>query len=249
MDHVGRDGVGAAGRGDEDVGFSGDRGQVGRVGVTERDGGVGALPFLGEHRGERHADQPAASHDDDVFAGRVGAAADEELLNAVRRGGQVAFAAQQDASLVDRVEAVDVLEGVDAVDQEVGIDALGQRQLEDDSVYIGIGVEQVDAVADSTLGLPGIEADFDSVDDDLDPGFLTGLVFAAYVAGRGEVVADEDDGEMRRESADDHVLDLPRQRLADAGSDGGAVNDRGRHAVRVWQRPKMKCDVVAEADW
>ena len=107
------------------------------MGVAEGDGGVGALALLGEHGGEGHADESGASDDDDALAGGVGAAADEQLLDAVGCGGQVAFAALEDASLVGGMEAVDVLERVDAVEQGVGVDAVGDGELEDDAVHVG----------------------------------------------------------------------------------------------------------------
>ena len=162
-------------------------------------------------------------------------------------GGQEAFPAQQDAPLVDRVQTVHILERIDAVDQQVRVDTLGYGQLQDDAVHIRIGVEQVDAVADAALGLLGVEVGLDPVDDDLDPGFLARFSLAAHVAGRGGIVADQDDGQMRQQPADDHVFDLPRQRLADAGGDSRAVDDGGGHGVRVCGHGRMGCK--ADEGW
>ncbi len=93
--------------------------------MADGDGGVGALPLLREHCGERHADESAASDDRDLFSGRVDAAADQQLLDAVRGGGQIALSALQDSALICGVQAVDILERVDAVEQSVGVDTVG----------------------------------------------------------------------------------------------------------------------------
>ena len=235
LDHVGGDGVGPTGCGDQDVGGLGDGWEVVGFGVADGDGSVGALALLGEHRGERHADESGASDDDDVFAGGVGAAAHEQLLDAVRRGGQEALAALQDASLICGMQAVDVFERIDAVEQGVGIDAFGQGQLEDDAVHVGVGVEQLDAVADAALGDQRVGIGVDAVDDDFDAGFLSGALLAAHVGGGGGIVADEQDGQMREQAIEDHVVDLAGERLSDAGRNRGAVDDGGGHRDSVCQ--------------
>ena len=152
MNHIGGDRVGPAGRGDENVGLPCDGWKVGGVGVADGDGGVRSLSLLRQHRRQRHADEPAASDDHNVLAARVGAATHEQLLDAVRSRRQVALAALQDAALIGRMQAVDILEWIDPVEQGVGVDAFGRRQLQNDAVDIEVGVEQLNAVAGSGAG-------------------------------------------------------------------------------------------------
>ena len=212
--------------------------------MADRDGRVGALTFLGEHRRQRHPDQPAASDDDHVFAGGIGTAAHEQLLHAVGRCGQITLASLQDPTLIGRVQAVDILERIDSLQQDVGMYAFGDGELEDDTVNVGIGVEQIDAIPDPAFGLLWFRVGFDLVDDDLDPRLLTGPLLAGHVRRGRRIVANEDDCEMGEQSAGDHVLDLPGQRLADTGGNGSAINDRGRHTLRVCQSWLMNCDVA-----
>ena len=103
----------------------------------------------------------------------------------------------------------------------------------------GVGVEQVDAVADAAFGLGGVGVGFDAVDDDFDAGFASGLLLASDVGGGGGVVAGEDDGEVWDEAAGDHVVDLAGEGLSDVRGDGGAVDDVGGHGVRVCGHKRM----------
>ena len=233
MNHIGGDRVGPAGRGDENVGLPCDGWKVGGVGVADGDGGVRSLSLLRQHRRQGHSDKPAASDDDHVLAARVGAATHEQLLDAVRSRRQVALAALQDAALIGRMQAVDILEWIDPVEQGVGVDAFGRRQLQNDAVDIEVGVEQLNAVADPALGLHRIRIEVDPVNYHFDAGLFACSDFAPNVGGGRRIVADQDHSEVRKEAAANHVRDLPRQRISDAGGDRCAINDRGCHAVRV----------------
>ena len=109
----------------EDIGRTGDAGQVAAAAVANGHGGVAAGPFLHEHHGDRLANDLAAAHDDHVGPGRGNLMPQEDLLDAVRSAGQEQRPALHDAADVLGMEGVDVLQRRDGVQHAGRVDALG----------------------------------------------------------------------------------------------------------------------------
>jgi hypothetical protein len=125
--------------GDEHVGLAGDRRQVGGLRVADGDGGVGARPCVcsGE-QGDGFADDEAAAEDDDVFAGKVHAAAREQFHDAGGRAGDEARVVLLcELAEVEGVEAVDILVRGDAAEDGDLVDVFRQRRLDEDAVDAG----------------------------------------------------------------------------------------------------------------
>ena len=104
-----------------------------------------------KHDGDRLADDVAASDHDGVLAFQVVADGFEHLHAAVRRAWTKAGAAHHQCARARDVEAIDVLGGRDGLDDLLRVHVLGDRQLDEDAVHLGVGVQRADAV--EKLGL------------------------------------------------------------------------------------------------
>ena len=69
-----------------------------------------------------------------------------------RNAGRVA---DHELANVHRIEAVHVLGGIDPIEHPAGVDLLGQRQLDQDTMHRGIGVQPVDR--GQQFGLAGFD--------------------------------------------------------------------------------------------
>ena len=157
--------------------------------------------LLDEERRERLADDVAAPDDDHVLPGGVVAGAHEHLLHARRRRGQESRAALQEASAVDGVHPVNVLVRVYGEDDLTLLDVGGQRQLDEDAVESGVGVELPHER--DQLFLRGLLRQLERLAEHL--RLVAGAALVAHVDGGGGVAADEhgreagDDAEALRE--------------------------------------------------
>ena len=143
--HVGRDKLGAADGGDEDIGLARDRSKIARAGVADRNGGVGAGFFLQREQGDGFADNERSAKNDDVLTGEIHAAAGEEFHDA--RGGaghETRGIFLGDFAEVERVKTVDVFARRDPPENGEFVEVLGQRRLDENAVNRRVGVEVVD---------------------------------------------------------------------------------------------------------
>ena len=116
---------------------------AGQVAGARVDDGHGAA-FAEQELRHRLADDVRAADDHGVQAGEVAELGLQQLQAAERRARDEAGEADGEPAGVDRVEAVDVLVGIDGEDDRVGVDMRRQRQLDEDPVDRGVGVEAVD---------------------------------------------------------------------------------------------------------
>jgi hypothetical protein len=88
---------------------------------------------------------------------------------------------------IDRMEAVDILVRIDAEQHLLGIEMRGKRQLDQDTVHRGIGIELLDQR--QQLGLARVRGQ--AVLEALHARLARGLALAADIDGGGGVLADQ----------------------------------------------------------
>ena len=148
-----------------------------RAGVAYGDGGVGVRLLLEQHGGHGLADDIAAADDDHMRALGLHAAAREHLNTAVRGTGQEALLTDQHFADIDGMETIDIFVGVDRQQGGVLIHVLGQRELKQDAVDLGVVVHAVNQRHERFLG--GV--DREAVVIRVDAGLCAGLLLGADV--------------------------------------------------------------------
>ena len=128
------------------------------------------------------------------------------------------------------METVDILARVDAVDELRGIAAIGQRQLHQDAVDSGVGVEPVDQR--QQFGIAGIrrQVEVDGADTDL----FRRSALVAHVHAGSRVAADQHHrqawtGLARSDACVDLRLQVVEQILGNALAIEDAGVGRSRH--------------------
>jgi hypothetical protein len=227
LDHVAADDAGPAGGDTDDVGPPKVSGEVPRPGVAHGDGGVAGEQQLRE----RLADQARAAHHDRFRADQRRPVVVEDLHAARRRARQHHGRAREEAAEVRGMQPVGVLGGGDGLHRLVLVEALGQRQLEQDPVHGGVGVQAAQQVEQGRLLQPaGVEVVLRR-----DADALGRLLLVADVDLRRGVVPHQHD----RQRGDHAGGAQPRDALAHLGEDllgdGPAVEDhRGPRVTREW---------------
>ncbi len=161
----------------------------------------------------------------------------EQGDDAARRARAQAEFAQRQVADVLRMETVHVLARVDAVDQPAGVGNARQRQLHQDAVDLGIGIESVDQR--QQLGFAG--AGRQVVVERLDADLFRRAALVAHVDGGRRIAADQHHRQARprlpgRQPRIDPQLELVEQFVGDAppvedagrnGGDGRGIGHRG----------------------
>nr|WP_308169766.1 hypothetical protein [Acrocarpospora catenulata] len=204
----------------QDVGLSGDCGQVGGSGVAVGDGGVAAEQ---EHAGGL-AEDGAAAHHDGVFSGEVDLVLVEQAQDAGRSAGVEAGQAEAHRGEGVRGNSVDVLFWGDGLEGGPLVDVLADGVLQEDAVHAGVRREGGEGVDEFLGGGRGGKRDVPGSDADL----LASGALHADVGDRGRVVADQDGGEAGGLAG---LLgdrgDSGRAFFDDAGGEAGAVHQTG----------------------
>ena len=165
-------------------------GQVARPGVGDRHRAVGARAAA-----PRAACRRCWSGRPRARAGRPdrrpasGAAGDAAHRRARHQevGIEGAAAAEQPAD-VERMKAVDVLRRIDRIEHARGVDLVGQRQLDQDAVHRGVGVERAQPGEQVALADVSRQLEQSAVDADLGGHSRLG----AHVGPARRMVADQD---------------------------------------------------------
>ncbi len=150
-------------------------------------------PFLDHdgHHGFAH-DVGAAHHHHFLTLG-IAVGPIDELLAARRGAGQEGIVADQDAAHVHRMEGVHVFVGINAVEHLVGIDVLGQGQLHQDAVDLGVLVVLVQEGQQGRFGDIRLLVVLDGIETEL----VGGLLFGGDVADGAGVLAHQDGDQAR----------------------------------------------------
>ena len=141
-------------------------------------------------------------------------------VQATKRGSPM-----QQAANVLGVNAVDVLARIDGEQHAPRVDAGGQRQLDQDAVDAAVGVQRRDDLQELVGGRRGGQP----VVEGLDAGLRAGGRLVAHVDLGRRIVADEDDGQPRRDSLRGQAIDLQLQVAAHARGQRFSVKNRGGH--------------------
>ena len=120
--------------------------------MRDGDRGVGAFPPLQQQGGQGFPDDVAAPAHHHVFAGRVVAVAQKNLLDSGRGGGNEVGDALQQLAQVKGMQTVHILGRVQGLDYDRFLDLGRQRQLNEDAVEPGVGVELRNQVQQFGLG-------------------------------------------------------------------------------------------------
>lgn len=218
LDHVGRDELGDAHGGQDDVRAADFVGDVGRAGVADGHRGV----FLQEHQRQGLADNVAAADDHGLLAGHGDVIAFEQGHDSGRSAGAQTGQAQGQTAHVHGMEAVHVLGGIDQVQAFLAVQALGQGQLQEDAVNGRIGVQVENGLFQFGLGDVGGQAD--APRDDARLGAAPFLVADIDLGGR--VLAHQDDGQARSAAvAGGQGRDLLREFLPDGRGCRFSINN------------------------
>ena len=191
FDHVGGDEFGFADGYNQDVGLTGQLGDV--LGFAVADGHGAVEPFARKEVGDGGADDVAAAEHYAVLARGFDTVAFEQGADAHGGGGDEGLFTQDHAAYVDGCEPVNVLVGRDGVDDVLLVDMLGQGKLDDEAVDFGVGVEKVDGAEQLLLG-DGLR---EAVDGGDESDLVAGFFLVGHVGLAGTVVAYDDRGQMR----------------------------------------------------
>jgi hypothetical protein len=212
-------------RRDQDVRFRGNRGEPLRPGMRDRHGAVLAKQ---EDR-HRLADDVAATEHDRPLPGERDPVALQERDHAQGGARDDAREPEEQPAGVRGMKPVDVLRRVDRPENPVGIDAGRQRELHEDPVHRGVGVQGPDGVQDRGFARGRGEAKGLGPH----PRGTRGLLLAAHVGHRRRVLADQHHGQ-----AGGHARALaerghaPRDVVANRSRRFRSVQSAGGHFLR-----------------
>ncbi len=168
-------------------------------------GGITDFGFARHQNTHRRTDDITATDDHAVQTRSLDFIPLQHLYNAVRRGGQVRRQAQRHTPYVDGVKAVHVFFRVDGEGHFEFVDVLGQGQLHDEAVHVGVVVQVFDDL--QNFGFRCFRPALD------ERGFkahlLTGFDFRLHVKLTRGIGTDQHCGEVRRFlSVRLHVCDI-----------------------------------------
>ncbi len=222
LDPVAADEAGLADAGNDDVGLANEAGQVARRRMADGDG-TACHQQLERHRA---ADDVRLADDHRVLADEVLAGVAQQRHAAVRRAGAQRRAFQHQAPDVVGVEAVDVLHRQDRLGHRFLVDVPGQRQLDQDAVDGGVGIEPRDQVEQLDLRRRRRQV----VGERAHAHRLGRPPLVADVDLRRRVLAHQHDGEPgSRATGGEPGSDGGRNLLGDARGARLAVDDAGTH--------------------
>ena len=185
--------------------------------MAQSDGAVETL--TAEQVGHGCSDDIRAAEDDTVLASGLNTIAFEQCADAHGGGGEETLLAEDHAADVDGGKAVDILVGRDGVDNLLLVDMLGQGQLHDEAVDVGVVVEERYRLQQLCLG--GLLAH--AVDTGGEAHLVGGFLLVGDIGHTGPVLAYNYSGQMgstvtllgqRTHLIGYLVLDLQGQRLA-----------------------------------
>ena len=111
--------------------------------MANGNGSISPFGFLQQHVGDWLTDDVAPTDHYHLGTLDLRAGTDEELLDTGRGAGHIVRLTDHQPAHVYRVKAVDVLLGVDGVKDLLLVQSLGQRQLDEDTVYLGVFIELI----------------------------------------------------------------------------------------------------------
>jgi hypothetical protein len=149
------------------------------------------------------------------------------LDDPMRRAGQVPWPALADSSDVFRVESIDILQGNDCVQDSCFVQMTRQGQLDQDTVDRRILVQTV--YQSQQFALTTIARQ--TVQLAAQPRLLASPLLAADVDLASRMIADQNSGQTRRDSAlFCPAFNLDRQFRADLGGYRLTIQNSGNHA-------------------
>ena len=178
---------GPSGGDHQDIGGAAFIGEIAGARVRHGDGAVLA------HQELRHwlADQVGPSQHQCFLAFERAQRALEQDQAAERGTGDDAIEPGHEPAGIDDVKAVDIFIRIDRIDDNHGINVIGERQLDQDPMYRGIGIERGERGQQVILFGVGRQFDIGGHHARL----LCRLAFVADIDGAGGVVTNQDDGE------------------------------------------------------
>ena len=163
----------------------------GRAAVAYGHCGV-AMLFL-EHQLSHGLANDVAAAQNHTFLSRCGNfIAFEQCDNAKGCGRNKTGQAQCHATCIHWVNTVNILVVINGIDHLLLVNVLGQRQLNDEAVNIGIIVQSANAVEKLFLGSILVHAD----ERRLEPAFLAGNHLVFHIGLRATVMANQHSGQM-----------------------------------------------------
>ena len=215
---------------DQNIGLTGQGGQVYGAGVGQRDGAVGSGGLAGQQQGERSSDDLAPAHDDGVLPGGGNFPEAQDFQNASGGAGKESGRiAEQEFSKIERVEAVDVLGGGDPCVNNVVGEGGGKRGLNQDAVDLGIGVESIDFLEEG-----GKRRGFRENEGPAGDTHLLGALFLPRdVSPGGGILADADEDEPRADAACLELFDAAGGFPVGTGRKSFPIEDPCRHGFRM----------------
>lgn len=162
--------------------------------MDDSDGGIAVGCFLHQKRSERLADDVTSADDHDVFAQEGDLVVVQENVDAVGcTGNKAVLFSHEQFSCIDRMETIDVFGWIDCREDFVEVDVIGEGELDEDPIDLGVSVELCNFVQKSFFrdrcGELAVEGD--------DPDFLAALFFHPDIGARGGVVSHEDKSKAR----------------------------------------------------
>ena len=206
--------LGLAERRDYDVAAAHHLFKILRPAVAQRHRTVPA--FLRQQVGDRTADDVAAADHDAMPSGGFDPVIFQQFENPVRRGRQIGRQSGDHPPGIDRMKTVDILFRIDRFDHPLFRDMFRQRQLNDETVHLRIGVQPGDLGKQSLFGRLLGQAKHGRAEAHLAAAFL----LMSDIRLARAVVPDQNGRQMRRPVSGGHEsLHLGGDLLAEAGCD------------------------------
>ena len=156
------------------------------------DGSVTRIGLLHHQHGHRFTHDVATTQDDTFLAFCVDVVALQQFEDAVWRGRHVAGQANGETSHIDGVETVHVLTVVNSFDYFLFGDVLGQGELHDEAVHVGIVVQFTYLGQQFFFGHVGFVAN----ETRFETAYFAGFYFSSYICFATTIVSHQDSGQM-----------------------------------------------------
>ena len=141
FDHIARHHARTPHGKEQEIGAAAFLGKIGRPRMAQRHRGVAKFAGTGQQQGQRLAHDIGTPHDHGLFTARGQVVAAQQLDNARRRAGNHTRQPEGEPPHVLGMEAVHILGGIDGQQAAGGVQPGGQRQLQQNAVHIGAGIQ------------------------------------------------------------------------------------------------------------
>ena len=192
--HVARDAAGPAHGKKQKIGLTALLGKVGRARMAYGHSGIAKAARTGQQHGQRLAHNVGTPHNHGLFAAGGQVVTAQQLHDASGRARNIPRQTKRKPPHAHRMEAVHVLFRINGQQAFLRVEPLGQGQLQQNAVHVGVGVALADKIEQFLLGGRGRQV----VGKGNNTGLGAGALFVAHIDLRGGVFTHKNNRKARR---------------------------------------------------